>query len=170
MKELPQRKPNRLRGYDYSQSGWYFITVCTKNKEELFGLIENRQMILNEHGNIVKQEIEKIPTIRKECVVHEFVVMPNHIHLVVEIKIIETRRDDCHLRDDCHRPLRKSIPYMVQGLKGAVTRRLGFSPWQRNYHDHIIRNDKDYIRIAEYIINNPTRWQEDRFYQEVTNP
>ena len=174
MKELPNRKPNRLRGHDYSQSGLYFITVCTKNREELFGFIKDNQMVLNEYGNIVNQEIEIIPVIRNECVVHEFVVMPNHIHLVVEIKITETQRDDCHRplrkptetqRDDCHRPLQRAIANMVQGLKGAITRRIGFSPWQRNYHDHIIRNDKDYIRIAEYIINNPARWRDDRFYK-----
>ncbi|MCL2045939.1 MAG: transposase [Oscillospiraceae bacterium] len=165
MKELPQRKKNRLQGYDYSQSGAYFITICTKNRKALFGAVENSQMILNEIGKIVKQEIEKIPTIREECVIHEYIVMPNHVHMIVEIKntgdnpnYIETQRDDCH------RPVRRSIPNMVQGLKGAVTRRLGFSPWHRNYHDHIIRNDKEYTRIAEYIINNPVKWNEDRFY------
>jgi len=142
------------------------MTVCSKHREELFGFIENRKMILNEYGNIVKQEIEKIPAIRKECVVHGFVVMPNHIHLVVEIINTSDNRNCIETqRDDCHRPLRKSIPNMVQGLKGAITRRLGFSPWQRNYYEHIIRNDKDYISIAEYIINNPARWRDDRFYK-----
>ena len=191
MNELPKRKSNRLHGYDYNQNGAYFITICTKNMARTFGSIENGQMLLNKFGNIVKQEIEYISSIRKECVVHEFVVMPNHVHLIVEIinaqdwdDYNKTRddchlgrddchlgRDDCHLgRDDCHRPLRgnKSIPNMVKGLKGAVTRRIGLSPWQRNYHDHIIHSDDDYYRIAEYILGNPVKWQEDRYYSEET--
>ena len=187
MNELPKRKPNRLKNYDYSQNGAYFVTVCTKDRHEMFGEIINGQPVLNEYGLIVKQEIENISNIRKECVVEKFVVMPNHIHLIVQIvgddgdrpvrdgnrpavsrpnniklaDCIIQQMDCAKQRADFHPPLRKSVSNMVQGLKGAVTRQIGFSLWQRSFHDHIIHNEKDYIRIAEYIENNPANWSKD---------
>ena len=227
MRNLPVRKPNRLRNYDYSQNGAYFITICAKDKHELFGKIKNGKPLLNEYGCIVKQEIENIQAIRKECVVHTFIVMPNHIHLIVEIVTVgddgnrpadgnnsqagdnlqtannlqaaNNSRADRHppVRFDGNRPadgnnsqsgdnsqiannlqatnnsradrhppvLRKSISNMVQGLKGAVSRKIEFSPWQRSFHDHIIRNEEDYHRIVRYIEDNPSNWEADYFYE-----
>ena len=169
--ELPKRKPSRLQNYDYSQNGAYFITVCTKDRHEMFGKILNEQSVLNEYGFIVKREIENISKIRKECVVEKFVVMPNHVHLIVKIAVggdgnrpVEPQADCVKQRADCHPPLRKSVSNMVQGLKGAVTRQIGFSLWQRSFHDHIIRNETDYDRIAEYIENNPVNWERDCFF------
>ena len=91
--ELPVRKSNRLKGYDYSQNGAYFITICTKNRQEILGKIINERSILNEYGLVVKREIEKISVIRKECDIKQFVIMPNHIHLIVQI-ISDTVGDD----------------------------------------------------------------------------
>ena len=81
-KELPIRKSIRLKDYDYSQAGYYFITICTK---KLLCRIIDDQSVLNEYGNIVKREIELLPAIRKECIIENFVVMPNHIHLIVHL-------------------------------------------------------------------------------------
>jgi REP element-mobilizing transposase RayT len=174
MKNLPQRKKIRLQGYDYSQDGAYFITICTKNRAEIFCHIENGNAILNKYGKIVKDEIEKIPQIRKECVIDCYVVMPNHVHIIA-----------CLVGDDGNRPA-PTVNYpknasatmgglpsahtahilsnMVKGFKGAVSRRFGFSPWQRSFHDRIIRNDNEYRLIAEYIENNPMQWENDCFY------
>jgi REP element-mobilizing transposase RayT len=151
MVELPYRKPNRLAGYDYSRNGAYFVTICTKDRHELFSRILNGRPILTEYGLTVEYEIKNIPKIRKECVISKFVIMPNHIHMIAQI-----------VGGDGNRPA--SISNMVQGFKGAVTRRIGFSIWQRSFHDHIIRSADEYARIAEYIETNPGNWEEDYFY------
>ena len=171
MKDLPVRKSIRLKDYDYSQEGFYFITICIKDGHEMLGEIVNNQSILSEYGSIVKREIENISEIRKECAVEKYVIMPNHIHLIVQIvgddgnRPVSPYTNGVNHRADCHPPLRKSIPNMVQGLKGAVTRNIGFSLWQRSYHDHVIRNKEDYQRIWQYIDENPIKWIEDRYYK-----
>jgi REP element-mobilizing transposase RayT len=121
---------------------------------------------LSEYGVIADNEIKNIPIIRDEIEIDCYVIMPNHIHLIACIAGADDNRPANRLeqRADCHPPLRKSIPNMVQGFKGAVTRQIGFSIWQRSYHDHIIRNEQDYACIAEYIENNPQRWEQDCFY------
>ena len=170
MKELPVRKNIRLKGYDYSQAGYYFITVCVKDRHEMLGEIINNRPVLSEYGLLVKREIENIPAIRKECIINNFVIMPNHLHMIAQIvgndgnRSAEPQKNDVSQRADCHPPLRKSLSNMVQGLKGAVTRRIGFSLWQRSFHDHIIRNEQDCMRIAEYIENNPLNWEKDCFF------
>jgi REP element-mobilizing transposase RayT len=197
MNNCPTRKPNRLRHYDYSRNGAYFVTVCVKDGRELLGRIVgddgnrpvytesgiavgddgNRPVYieLSKYGKIVETEIKNIPLIRKEIRIDHYVIMPNHVHMIACITRDEGNRpaytepggiavgDDGNRpenqRADCHPPLRKSIPNMVQGFKGAVTRRIGFSIWQRSYNDHIIRNEEDYNRVAEYIGNNPRTWR-----------
>jgi len=142
-KELLVRKSIRLKDYDYSSTGDYFVTICVKDGHMMLGEINNGKMILNGYGNTVKYEIENIHLIRKECIVEKYVIMPNHLHLIVQIVGDDGNRpsETYDNRVDCHQPLRRSIPNMVQGLKGAVTRRIGFSLWQRSYHDHIIRDE-----------------------------
>jgi len=92
--------------------------------------------------------------------------MPNHIHILVCIVGDDGNRpaNVADQRADCHPPLQKSIPNMVQGFKGAVTRRIGFSIWQRSYYDHIIRNEKEYQKIWKYIDDNPLKWELDEYY------
>ena len=105
MNELPKRKPNRLKDYDYSQNGAYFVTICVKNKHEMFGEIINGQPVLNKYGLVVKQEIENISAIRKECVVEKFVVMPNHIHLIVQIIVGDDGNRPVDLPANRNRPV-----------------------------------------------------------------
>jgi len=189
VKILPVRKGIRLMGYDYSRNGLYFITLCVKDKHEMLGTLKNQQFGFSEYGIIVKQEIENISTIRKECTVDKYVIMPNHIHMIVRIVGDDGNRPELsngnrpelsngnrpelsndrrsiplnEQRADCHPPLRKSIPNMVQGFKGAVTRRIGFSIWQRSFHDRIIRDEAEYRRIWQYVESNPKRWAEDEY-------
>lgn len=178
---LPTRKRNRLKNYDYSQNGRYFITLCTKNKAHLFGNIERGEMVLNPCGLLVKAELERVPEIRAECVVERLVIMPNHLHFILALECVMAAgglpsTPTPPVWDDGNRPfnrlssgkfaLHPSISNMVQGFKGAVSRALGFSPWQRSFHDHIIRNEADYTRIARYIEENPLRWETDCFFSE----
>jgi len=130
MKELPVRKKNRLSGYDYSNAAYYFITICVKDKHEMLGEIINGQMILNEYDSVAEKEIENISEIRTECIVKNFIIMPNHIHLIVQIVGDDGNRpakDYTEKRADCHPPLQKSVSNMVQGFKGAFTRQIGYS-------------------------------------------
>jgi len=169
MKDLPYRKNLRLENYDYSQAGYYFITICVNGRQNILGDIIEGQILLSKYGKTVELDIESISTVRKECTIEKYIIMPNHIHMIVHVgddgnRPAEMRTDN--KRADCHLPLRRSISNMVQGLKGAITRRLGFSIWQRSFHDRIIRNQSEYDKIAEYIENNPAKWTEDRYYRE----
>ncbi|MBI5437300.1 MAG: hypothetical protein HY937_09380 [Nitrosomonadales bacterium] len=184
------RRSIRLKGYDYSQAGAYFVTICAHGRECLFGEIENGLMRLNEYGDIVASEWLRSTEVRLEIECGEFVVMPNHFHGTVyivgaygntphgirpnHIDAMDGERAYYHDRAYCHTPLRspsRNVGAMVRGFKSAVSRRInevrntpGASVWQRNYYEHIIRNDADYNHIAEYIANNPQRWMEDSLH------
>ena len=176
-----QRKPNRLSGYDYSKNGKYFITICTHKRELLLGGIVENIMILNEYGKIVQSEIERIPTHYENISIDIFVVMPNHVHCIVSLvgdalarpitpTITETSGAAITETSDVAGILgaasgAPTIGNVIRGFKSGVSRKCGFSIWQRNYHDHIIRNEKAYTNIYEYIINNPAKWKDDCFYE-----
>ena len=179
---IHHRHSIRLKGYDYSQEGMYFITICVQNHRCLLGRIINGEMILNKYGQIVYNEWKRTPDVRPNIQLDAFVVMPNHIHGI--IVITNDRRGVSHtppcdnnggvvgVRGVCDTPLRSpsnNIGAIVRGFKSAVTKQLnhlGFtdSVWQRNYHEHIIRNNNAHQNIANYIINNPVNWGKDKFY------
>ena len=163
--ELRQRKKNRLEGYDYGRAGYYFVTICTKNREHFFGAIVGGDVLIAPHdvliaphielskiGKIVDDTIAIIPTVDK------YVIMPNHIHIIFRVP----PQGDGPMGTSAPT---ESIPMVVRFLKRDVTMACGFSVWQRGYHDHIIRNDADYQRIWEYIDNNPAKWREDCYYK-----
>ena len=168
---LHHRRSIRLRDYDYSQSGGYFITVVTNLRERLFEDIVNGEMRLNEFGGIVKNEWFKTRELRPnvELFEEEFVVMPNHVHGIIWLI------DDC--RGTARRaptveqfgvPVPGSIPTIIRSFKSAVTKQInmlrqtaGTPVWQRNYYEHIINSDRDYDQIAEYIYTNPQNWKKD---------
>jgi putative transposase len=175
MSALPEshhRRSIRLQGYDYSQSGAYFITLCTHERQNLFGEIRGGEMILNEIGIIVREEWEKSAVMRAEIELGEYVVMPNHVHAIVWISSgNDLRRGDrpvATLSEKPNGPAAKSIGACMAGFKSAVTIRInqkrktpGLPVWQRNYWEHIIRNEISYKKIAEYVQNNPARWEYD---------
>lgn len=173
-----------MRGYDYAQAGAYFVTVCAWNKECLFGDVVDGKMRLNEYGQIILREWMHTPEIRKEIELDEFCIMPNHIHGIVTIQDADVPvvgangRSPAAEGDDkttagrsAESPLRmktKSISSFIAGFKSAVTKCIneirntpGVPVWQRNYYEHIIRDDCDLNRIREYIVSNPARWTED---------
>ena len=200
---IHHRRSIRLKGYDYSQSGLYFLTICVQHKACLFGEITDGELFLNDAGRIVESCWLEIPQHYPDVVLHEYVVMPNHIHGIIEITYNEndvlptveipntqsvgaknlspfennvqtlTMTDDFSqnsMRSIDFSPLRRpkcksrSIGAIVRGFKIGVTKQMGYSVWQRNYHEHIIRNNDMYQYIANYIINNPLKWGNDRFY------
>lgn len=159
---LPQRKPNRLVNYDYSANGMYFITICTKNKKKLLcdivgdGAFDVPKTVLTATGRIVDKYILSTDRIEKVSV-EKYVIMPNHIHLLVFI-------EDINGTSRAPSPTNAMIPHVVSTLKRFCNREIGANIFQRSYHDHIIRNEMDYKKIWEYIDNNPARWKEDCFY------
>ena len=228
------RRSIRLKGYDYSADGLYFITICTKDKNHYFGRVIDGKMVLNERGQIVNNEWLNTINIRQgEVILHEYIVMPNHFHAIIEIcrrgvshtpqihtpqshtpqshtpqsHTPQSHTPQSHTPDDglttsdrgvcdtidrgvcdtidrgvcdtidrgvcdtidrgvCNTPLRspsKTLGSIIRGFKSAVTKQIGFPVWQRNYHEHIIRNTNAFTKISNYILNNPTQWHCDMF-------
>ena len=224
-----KRRSIRLKGYDYSQAGLYFITICIQDREMLLGKIKNDEMLLNDAGKMVRKEWEKLPQRFNAIVLHEFVIMPNHFHAILEIVRAtlvvapnEAARDETGELPGATTRVAPTTPDAMGQLPGATTRvaptvapnetapdEAGELPgattrvaqiaktigdvmgafksittgkyidgvknygwpsfnrklWQRNYYEHIIRNERAYENISEYIINNPARWQDDKFHK-----
>lgn len=156
---------NRLSGWNYNAGGSYFITLCTAHRIYLFGEIIDQEMILNEYGKIVLHEWERSALLRSEIVLGPYVIMPNHFHAIIHI-VSNEDIIDCY-KDVFYRQPR-SLSSLMAGFKSVVTREInklegtiGEKIWQSNYYDHIIRNNKEYQRIVDYIEMNPQRWQSD---------
>lgn len=184
--EKHHRRSIRLREYDYTAPGWYFITICAADRECLFGNIHNGRMILNEFGKIVKSEWIKTPEIRSNVELDEFIVMPNHFHNILIINYRVNRSIDNAGGDDRRGVLQyaptvppdvtpqlkspsQTVGAIIRGFKSAVTKQInhirqtpGVPVWQRNYYEHIIRNDRELYEIRKYIRNNPLKWELDR--------
>lgn len=141
------RKSNRLKNYDYSSNGLYFITVCVNDMKCLFGYVdmENNMVILNDDGKRVDFFIQKIDE------VDNYIIMPNHIHFIIRL---DKDRNN------------KSIQRIISGFKRAVSMDFGYSPWQKSFHDHIIKSDEEYANIWNYVENNANKWKDDCFYRE----
>ena len=170
------RRSIRLKGYDYTQAGGYFVTICTHFRECLFGEVSEGKVILNAFGKVVQEEWEKTKQMRQGINLDAFIVMPNHIHGIL---ILEGPPYSAGRRGTMHRaptpqpeqfgkPTVNSIPTILRGIKSSVTLRINtirgirLQPvWQRNYYEHVIRNDIDLEEIREYIQNNPLKWLED---------
>lgn len=169
------RKSLRLAGYDYTQSGAYFVTICADERTCLFGAIENDSMVLSDFGQILVEEWLKTAVVRSKVALGEYVVMPNHFHGIVVLtddgSAKGTDTKGTARRAPTERfgaPIAGSLPTIIRAFKSAVTKRINeirqspaTSVWQRNYYEHIVRNEADYERIAEYIAYNPKRWVED---------
>ena len=188
--DIHHRRSIRLKGYDYAQAGLYFITICTHNRECIFGEIINGEMGLNELGEIAFNEWKKTPEIRPNVELGEYVIMPNHMHGIIrlldrgelhssnDIHELHSSNDSDNIKGEFNSPLRspsQTIGAIVRGYKSSVTKQINLlnltgefnSPqriWQRNYHEHIIRDEKSYNNISNYILNNPLNWTEDKFY------
>ncbi len=171
--EEHHRRSVRLKGYDYSRAGAYFVTVCTRNRECLFGDVTDGIMRLNKVGRVVEKCWQAIPSHFSTVRLDAFVIMPNHVHGIITI-VGPTHTGATHAsplrgRSRPSGPGRQSIGAIIGSFKSAVTRRInqlrgtpGGRLWQRNYYEHIIRNSESLDRIREYIVNNPLQWELDR--------
>jgi len=133
---LPHRKEIRLKNYDYSLEGYYFITMCTRNKECILSTIksyndENYKSVLTKLGQMVDAYINRIEEIYLNITIDEYVIMPNHIHMIL---IIDKKGSN-------------TISKIIQQFKGIITKELKYSIWQKLFHEHIIRNEKEYLLI-----------------------
>ena len=158
--ELPTRKPTRLKGYDYSTPGAYFITICIKDRKELLSeiIVGDDALIvpqnkLSQIGLICEKYINNIDIKYENVTVDKYVIMPNHIHLI--IFLYGTMKASSPT---------ENIENIIRSFKTLVTKEIGIPIWQRSYHDHIIRGEKDYQKIWEYVDSNVLRWEKDCFY------
>ncbi len=167
------RRSIRLKEYDYSLSGGYFITIVAWQRECLFGEIVGGEMRLSGFGEIARSEWFKTGELRQnvELLEDEFVVMPNHIHGIIWIKEDDTvgARRRRAPTEQFRKPVKGSIPTIVRAYKSAVAFSIndlrgtrGVSVWQSNYYEHIIRDDADRQRIRRYIESNPIMWADDK--------
>ncbi len=183
--ELPKRKSIRLKDYDYSQNGAYFVTICTHNKECIFGEICGEKVELNTYGLIVLNHIKILSGLYDDIKIDKYVIMPNHIHMIIVI---------CRECIVCIPPTKDKskmlIPKIIQTFKSSITKEIRMlknlhrhddnagtenlhrhaynacptTIWQARYYDHIIRNEKECLKILEYIDTNPQKWEQDKLY------
>lgn len=155
--DLPKRKNIRLNDYNYSSNGAYFITICTKNKENL--LWKNvgancvrplDQLPLSKIGIVIENEIYKLNTVYENIKVDKYQIMPNHIHLIIFIY------EDSNGRTQ----FAPTISRIIKQFKGSITKQIEFSIWQKSFYDSIIRNEKEYQEVWNYIHNNPLKYLE----------
>lgn len=170
--ELPKRKKIRLKEYDYSNSGAYFITMCVDNREQIFGTVilhdktdnlsvgariarpSDISCVLTSYGEIVDYAIRNITVHYPTAYVDVYSIMPNHVHMIMML------RDN-----DSGRAVRApTVSTIINQLKGYITKQIGFPLWQKSFYEHIIRNEFDLFQIRKYITENPVNWLSDEYY------
>jgi len=162
------RRSIRLKGYDYTQAGAYFVTICTQDRMCLFGEIVDGEMRLNDAGEIVAWTWHDMPNHISNVQLDAFVVMPNHVHGIIVITdpvvavVVGAGSEPAPTKS-------YGLPEIVRQFKTFSARRIndlrgtqGTPVWQRNYYEHIIRDEESLNRIREYILNNPSRWEMDQ--------
>ena len=159
--QRPIRKHPRLKDYDYSQDGAYFVTLCSKEKAKIFCRIVGRDdpgappcTQLTDAGRVVDKYIQSIPTAYKDVELDKYVVMPNHIHLLLSISA----------PSGAPRSSRPTISRVIGALKRFTNKDADKDLWQTTFHDHIIRDEQDYLACWQYINDNPAKWTEDKYF------
>ena len=152
---IPSARAN-WHGYD---GGEYFVTICTQNREHYFGeIVKNNndepEMALTSIGRFAEEQIRNVTCHYSYAEFPLWVVMPNHVHLLLQI----------HSDPDGHPIAAPTVSQMVNQFKGTVSKKIGFSPWQKGFYDHVIRGETDYREIWKYIEENPLKWSEDQLY------
>ena len=171
--ELPKRKRTRLENFDYNLPGAYFVTVCTENRRNILwngnfelqkfnwitvgaNCVRPQNLPLSETGKNVMEELERWHKTYLGVSLQTYVIMPNHLHIMIEIYADEYGRTQ----------FAPTVSRMIKQFKGTVTKKIGRSIWQKSFHDHVIRNYDDYIEHQKYILENPMKWQFDELYSE----
>ncbi|MFA5804016.1 MAG: transposase [Melioribacteraceae bacterium] len=157
---MKERKRNRLQEYDYSQSGYYFVTLCTDDHKPFFGKIINGEMILNQFGYIIKNNWIRIQSLHKNIELDEFVIMPNHIHGIIIINGVGNAK----FAFPTNRT-KMTLSKLIQQFKRACTIEIKnkfnyhIPLWQHSFYDRIIRNENELYQIRKYILQNPLKWE-----------
>lgn len=167
MAALHHRKYIRLRGYDYSRPGHYFVTICTHGRERLFGTVRKREVQLSPAGTIARECWQAIPEHFPQVTLDQFCIMPDHLHGILIIQPLEAQISPDKIMDRTHKgrfgPQSMNLGSIIRGFKAGVTTRCRISGipmrWHYRYHDHIIRSDDALDRIRRYIEANPVRWR-----------
>jgi len=167
------RRSIRLKEYDYTQNGAYYVTICTQDKKCVLSNIVNEKTILTNYGKIVEEEWLKTKSIRPYVDLDYYVIMPNHFHGILFINKNKGKGVKLHAPTNNFKLQPHSLGSIMRGFKSSVTSRInktqntpGRKFWQRNYYEHIIRNDDDLNRVRKYIKNNPIKWSMDKNYRK----
>jgi REP element-mobilizing transposase RayT len=186
--DIHHRRSIRLRGYNYSQEGLYFVTTCTQNRECLFGEITDGEMRLNEIGRMIEKWCTELSHKFQNIILDAYIIMPNHFHTIIvnvgspaavgaDLRVCPDILGECEhtLGEHTGSPLHAIVQWFKtmttnEYIRGVKT--LGWQPfnkrvWQRNYYEHIIRDHNDYARIAGYIADNPANWANDDLYDKL---
>jgi putative transposase len=178
--DIHHRRSIRLKGYDYKQAGAYFITVCTQDRACFFGNVVDGEMLSSDSGRVAQAAWSDLPGRFQNINLDEFVVMPNHIHGIILVGtqfIAPTNSSQPPIANTDQGPMNRAptLGRIIRAYKAVTTRHIRRTAnatfaWQRNYYEHIIRNDESLNRIRQYILDNPTRWVFDRENPEATAP
>ena len=161
--DLPKRKSNRLKNYDYSASGYYFITICTANRKKIFSFVVGQPLAaaeikLTKIGKNAETQLFNLEKRYKNIQIEKYVIMPNHIHLILKINNTAAASG------------RPTVSNIIRAYKSITTKECrkfyDGDIWQTSFYDHIIRNENDYLKIWNYIDTNPDKWAEDKYYTE----
>ncbi len=158
MENGPVRKTNRLEQYDYSSPGYYFITVCTRERKPILGQVtksdETRQatVLLSSLGTLTEQALLRISTVYPGVSVEKYVIMPNHFHVILAFSSNASNLPN--------------LSRVIQQTKRRVSKEAGVPVWQAHFYEHVIRNESDFQETWKYIDNNPTKWSMDQYYHE----
>ncbi len=170
-KEL-HRRSIRLPGADYTEAGGYFVTICTAQKQEILGSIQNGQVLLSALGGIVRGCLVQVPNHFAHASIKEYVVMPNHVHVIIALGVGARYIVPLHQRartpERFQKPVKGSIPTIIRTFKAAVVREAGKELnmhgeeiWQRNYFERVLRNGQEHADASRYVMENPMRWEWD---------
>ena len=161
---MRNRKPNRLKYYDYSNAGWYYVTICTKHHKTHFGMVKQDKMILNDAGKIVDGCWNKIESLHKNVELDYYVIMPNHIHGIIVINVV----GDAKFASPTPDRTKMELCNLIQQFKRAVSLQIKSMNlkqnfcWQRSFYDRIIRSENELFNIRQYIEQNPLKWELDK--------
>ena len=171
--EQPKRKPNRLRDYDYSRPGMYFVTVCTKDRLPMFWTMAPEQeegpvgancvrppegFCLSKEGWLAAAEIERWPEIYPNIRAAQYVIMPNHVHILLEICPEDDGRTQFAPTGSV------SLSRIIQQFKGRVSKGAGHPLWQKGFYESVIRSEAHLLDVWQYIVENPRKWTDDEYY------
>ena len=160
--KLPQRKPTRLKNFDYNSTGAYFITLCTENRQQILSQIvgvdvpgDPKNAELSSYGIVADKYIKQMSKFYENITVNQYVIMPDHIHILLFV------RENGSPRTSTPTKQTSTVSHFISTFKRFCNKEYGKNIWQRGFHDHVIRNRKDYEEITKYIYENPIRWYYD---------